>query len=342
MIKINGKYIRNIPEQVGKNKRDIFTLDTDLTALEVKVNEALVGVFHYKGSVATYADLPASDNEIGDVYNVIDTGKNYAWDGSVWDDLGGLVDLSNYYTKAEADTLLSGKAGLATANTFTQDQTINGNIIFPAAGTTIKLANSNEIGITSTEVKFDSNVRGWSNNAFDLGTSAYAWKDLYLAGNINIGGSYISANVNGGVEMGYNNQAYLVMYTYGIYVNSGITPLANNTHDLGTSSLAWKDIYLAGKSQFSNTAETSTQWAVEEDGYGQLVISRIYNGTKTALWEFNNVEIKPKANNTNKIGNSGRVLDTVFTTKLNDGTNTETIADISALIAYAKAQGWIS
>lgn len=128
MIHINGKYIRNVPEQVGKNKRDIFQLDTDLSALEVKVNEALAGVFHYKGSVATYADLPASDNEVGDVYNVIDTGKNYAWDGSAWDDLGGLVDLSNYYTKSEADNFLAGKAGLATANTFTQDQTFNAKI----------------------------------------------------------------------------------------------------------------------------------------------------------------------------------------------------------------------
>src|SRR5574344_353408 len=60
-------------------------------------------VYRYKGSVATYADLPATGN-VGDVYNVvaaygtIPAGTNYAWNGTTWDALGGSVDLSGYLT----------------------------------------------------------------------------------------------------------------------------------------------------------------------------------------------------------------------------------------------------
>ena len=49
----------------------------------------IVNVYRYKGSVDTYSNLPRGDLNSGDVYNVEDTGKNYAWTGSAWDDLGG-------------------------------------------------------------------------------------------------------------------------------------------------------------------------------------------------------------------------------------------------------------
>ena len=57
----------------------------------------LTTVYQYKGSVATYADLPTTGQKIGDVYNVetadpdhgIKAGDNVAWDGAQWDTLGG-------------------------------------------------------------------------------------------------------------------------------------------------------------------------------------------------------------------------------------------------------------
>lgn len=50
-------------------------------------------VLKYKGSVATYEDLP-NDAERGDVYNVLADGKNYAWTGTEWDDFGGAVTVA--------------------------------------------------------------------------------------------------------------------------------------------------------------------------------------------------------------------------------------------------------
>lgn len=78
--------------------------------LAQRIAEAIAGVFHYKGSVATYEDLPSENLEIGDTWNVEKTGDNYAWSGTLWDKLSGIVDLSNFYTKGETDTLLEDKA----------------------------------------------------------------------------------------------------------------------------------------------------------------------------------------------------------------------------------------
>ena len=68
---------------------------------------------HYKGTVPTYDDLPTSGQTIGDVWNVTETGANYAWNGTGWDELSGIVDLSDYYTSAQVDTLLAAKANTA-------------------------------------------------------------------------------------------------------------------------------------------------------------------------------------------------------------------------------------
>lgn len=83
----------------------------------------LTTVYQYKGSVATYADLPTTGQKVGDVWNVetadpdhgIKAGDNVAWDGAQWDILGGNHDLSGY-------------AQLNLANTFTASNTFRANI----------------------------------------------------------------------------------------------------------------------------------------------------------------------------------------------------------------------
>lgn len=83
----------------------------------------LTTVYQYKGSVATYANLPTTGQKVGDVWNVetadpdhgIKAGDNVAWDGAQWDTLGGNHDLSGY-------------AQLNSANTFTASNTFRANI----------------------------------------------------------------------------------------------------------------------------------------------------------------------------------------------------------------------
>lgn len=56
------------------------------------IDAKIASVYRYKGSVATESELPTADNIVGDVYNVSETGENFAWDGSKWDSLKGDVE----------------------------------------------------------------------------------------------------------------------------------------------------------------------------------------------------------------------------------------------------------
>lgn len=75
--------------------------DINLTPADL----GLVNAYQYRGSVDTYAELPASGMIAGDVYNVVaahdnyPAGTNYAWNGTAWDPLGGEFDTSNLQTK---------------------------------------------------------------------------------------------------------------------------------------------------------------------------------------------------------------------------------------------------
>lgn len=68
--------------------------------------ESLSTVYHFRGSVANLTELQAIENpEVGDVYNITDTGMNAAWDGEQWDDFGSIADLSPYQLAAEVDRI---------------------------------------------------------------------------------------------------------------------------------------------------------------------------------------------------------------------------------------------
>jgi hypothetical protein len=104
----------------------------------------LTTVYQYKGSVATYADLPTTGQKVGDVWNVetadpdhgIKAGDNVAWDGAQWDILGGNHDLSGY-------------AQLNLANTFTALNTFRANIRV-SNGTAAGSSGSISFGISPT------------------------------------------------------------------------------------------------------------------------------------------------------------------------------------------------
>lgn len=64
----------------------------------------LLSVLDYKGTVDTEASLP-EDAALGDVYNVTDTGMNYAWNGTSWDALGAVTTLTTLGVTATANEL---------------------------------------------------------------------------------------------------------------------------------------------------------------------------------------------------------------------------------------------
>ncbi len=97
---------------------DLYTKD--------EVDNKIGSAIHYKGSVAAYTDLPHTGQQVGDMWNVKATGKNYVWAENPemkdppeagWDDISTTVDLSNYYTKKQTDSGFATKGELETTNT---------------------------------------------------------------------------------------------------------------------------------------------------------------------------------------------------------------------------------
>ena len=101
-------------EALGK-KADASTLSSYVTKTSAETTYAKKGditnVYKYKGSVTDSTKLPTTGQTTGDVYNIetagggYKAGDNVAWNGTAWDNLSGIVDLSGYATTTTTDAI---------------------------------------------------------------------------------------------------------------------------------------------------------------------------------------------------------------------------------------------
>lgn len=97
----------------------------------VKIDSAVLSsVFRYAGQVNSVDDLP-SDAQPGDVYDVKDSGANYVWSGTSWDNLGGILSVDSSPTQGSTNPVASG--GVYDA---IQDAKLNGD------GTTVSVVDN--------------------------------------------------------------------------------------------------------------------------------------------------------------------------------------------------------
>lgn len=153
--------ITELQGSLGSAEGNITTVKNALAAHKADYNNphkvtaaqlGLMTVYKYKGSVETYADLPTSEQQIGDVWNVetadpdhgIKAGDNVAWDGAQWDTLGGNHDLSGY-------------AQLNSANIFTASNAFRANIIV-SNGTKAGSSGSINFGIPPTNETIQARI----------------------------------------------------------------------------------------------------------------------------------------------------------------------------------------
>ena len=179
----------------------------------------LTTVYQYKGSVATYANLPTTGQKVGDVWNIetadpdhgIKAGDNVAWDGAQWDTLGGNHDLSGY-------------AQLNSANTFTASNTFRANIA---------VSNGTAAGSSGT-VSFGVSPTGETVQA-RIGTD-------------NLGGLFYRASTNQPhiFRVGTNNDVFVIRDdNIKVAFSSNNIPFATVTHNgvakwLGNANTATK------------------------------------------------------------------------------------------------------
>ena len=107
--------------EVTKNDMDAGTSTTAGIVAAKSIADYVKGMVgsavNYKGQVADYDSLPASPS-IGDMYNVVaahttaptfDAGTNVVWNGTSWDPMAEMVDLSNLVTLTTAQTISGAK-----------------------------------------------------------------------------------------------------------------------------------------------------------------------------------------------------------------------------------------
>lgn len=147
---------------------DNLTSDSTVAALSAKQGKVLMGeidgvkaklvnVYTYKGSKATYAELP-TDATAGDVWNVAEAynghsaGTNWAWTGSEWDALAGSIDLSNYYNKSEVDAAIKVETDRAVAEEGRLAGLIGANTTLAQEAKNLATDNQSSLGTLSTTV----------------------------------------------------------------------------------------------------------------------------------------------------------------------------------------------
>lgn len=128
--------LENIAASAQVNVLEGVQVDgVDLTINGKKVNIVLTdyakksdvtGAMKIKGSVAAYANLPASPVpydaylvQTADATHGIEAGEFVMWDGSAWQDMGGTVDLTAYLTKTGAAELYATVSHTHTASQIT-------------------------------------------------------------------------------------------------------------------------------------------------------------------------------------------------------------------------------
>lgn len=213
------------------------------------VNDKISTVYKFKGSVENYSNLPTSDNQIGDVWDIINAdptnnikaGDNVVWTGTTWDNLGGMVDLSNYYNKSEIDNKLttinqsvSNINNNLISNYYTKTNIDNKlNEYLPLTGGTL----SGQL----TATQFNGNLNG---NATSSTTATKVSNKLIFTGAINStydGSKEITVNIPTQLEGDY---LPLSGGTLTGNLNSrSIIPTSNSTYNLGSSTYKYNIVY---------------------------------------------------------------------------------------------------
>lgn len=199
---------------------NFFVTETDVPDRWVQTSNAMSIAF-YKLETAKMSDYYSKSESLlptsSGTYNI---GGN----GATWNDLW-----------------LSGKIQFSTnANTYITSNS-DGDLLLRGAGGTIWAYQQ---------------IKPINNGTQNLGSSSNAWKDLYLSGKIDFGNNaLINKDASDRVNISYGGSVKFKIGNDTIVIGH-FKPDAPSSYDLGTSSLKWRNFYLAG---YIKGAATLTQ-----------------------------------------------------------------------------------
>ena len=323
----NGKTARNLQEQVKFLSEKLKELYAAVNEIGIRV--LVVDELPEEGEPLTIYFVPAEDASQENIYN------EYMWVEDEWELIGSTeIDLSGYMTLSTNQTVSGEK-------TFTTDTYFTGKISFASdayidySSSAIHIHNLyntitiNEGGTIFGDTCQAKGIQPISNNSFDLGTSSFAWKSLFTTG-LKVDGT------NGEIKASYT-----------------IQPATGASIDLGKSAAPWQNLYLSGGANIRAANAIANYKICSENGYYlDFVFTRdgaTSEGSALSILygsKLSTKSINPQEDNTYDLGETGqyqtRWRNLYISGNISDGTNSVSIADLAALITYAKGQGWIS
>ena len=102
----------------------------------------------------------------------------------------------------------------------------------------------------------NENVIPSSNNTYDLGSSSYTFKDIYLSGKVDFNGykAFVDSSTLKFTTSNDNNVAWFANNNCRLLTT---LPFVDNTYNLGSATNGWKDVYTTG-TVYVNTIRGNT------------------------------------------------------------------------------------
>lgn len=109
--------VNQLVEEINLKLDDTVAASTYLRKDDANTTYAkksdISNVYKFKGTKTNYSELPTTGVVTGDVWNItnadaehgIKAGDNVAWNGTAWDNLSGVTDLSGYATTTTTDAM---------------------------------------------------------------------------------------------------------------------------------------------------------------------------------------------------------------------------------------------
>ena len=167
--KVPGKQL-STEDYTTAEKTKLATYPENYSTVTALIDQKAAAVYRYKGTIATEGELPQSEQVVGDVYHVTAGSKEFVWNGEKWEELGGTIDLSNYYNKGEVDSAIDADVAAAKGELQTSIDAKAAKVADATAGNLAGL--SAEGDLTDSGLKAGGATLNASPNATTLATEA--------------------------------------------------------------------------------------------------------------------------------------------------------------------------
>lgn len=157
--------VNQLVEEINLKLDDTVAASTYLRQDDANTTYAkktdITNIYKFKGTKTNYSDLPKTGVIAGDVWNItnadaehgIKAGDNVAWDGSKWDNLSGVADLSGYATTTTTDAISADvKKLMDKAFPFTVKVSLDKTLAKKGTSQAVKVTITPKIGDDNTNV----------------------------------------------------------------------------------------------------------------------------------------------------------------------------------------------